>query len=142
LVLTGGVDDRPHAVGLRRRQRDADAALVALREARLAAYVGPGVAAVGRLVDGGTGAGAAETPRVAAHLERGRVERVRVARIEHEVDGAGVLIAVQHLLPALAAVLGAEHAAIGIRTPAVAERRHPRDVGIGRVHLQAADLTR
>ena len=63
LVGARGVDDRPHTVGSRRRQSDADAALVALRQAGLAAQIRPGVAAVGGLVDSGARARRCGSPR-------------------------------------------------------------------------------
>src|SRR6202012_5664355 len=57
-----------------------------------------------------------------------------------EVDGAGVLVLVEHLLPGPAAVTRAEYAALGVGAVGVAERRHEDHVRIPGVDQHAPDL--
>src|SRR6185295_8106845 len=71
--------------------------------------------------------------------ERG-VDRARVAGLEGEVDGAGVLVLEEHLLPMRAAVARPEDAALGVGTVGVAESGDVDEIGVRRVDEDAADL--
>src|SRR3989441_11976954 len=63
-----------------------------------------------------------------------------VVRIEADIDRAGLLVLVEDLAPGLAAVGGAEHAALGVGAEGMAEGRDENDIGILRVDDQRADL--
>src|SRR5262249_6575967 len=101
-------------------------------------------AAVGGLEEAaaGTVRRRVDEPRRTADGPERRVHRLRIRRIERQIDRADAVALVEHLLPRRAAVLRSIHAAIGMRTVDVAERRDEHDVRIPRVHDYAADLPR
>src|SRR5258707_13154103 len=68
-----------------------------------------------------------------------REDDVGIVGIEGKIDAAAVLIFIEHLAPALAAIGGAEDAALRVGTERMAQRGHKRDVGIFRIHNDAAD---
>src|SRR5262249_55876440 len=76
----------------------------------------------------------------APRLPQGGEEHARVARVEADVDGAGVGVLAEHLLPGLAAVGGAVDAALGVGAEGVAQDRGVGDVGVMRVDDELADL--
>src|SRR5437764_273171 len=78
------------------------------------------LAAVARLVQAATGPAAGESPGPPARLPQAGEENARVAGVEADVGGAGVVVLEQHALPALAAVAGAVDAALlaGTKGPA------------------------
>src|SRR5207302_918051 len=73
----------------------------------------PGVAAVGRAVQAAAGPAAGQLPGAAAGLPQGGEQHARVGRVEANLDGAGVGVLLEDLLPGLAAVGGAVDAARG-----------------------------
>ena len=85
-----------------------------------------------RPVDAAAGPAAVESPRLALALIRRRVQRLRILRVDHEVGRAGVVVDVQHLLPRAPAVGGLEDAALGVRSPQMADRRDVHDVRVRR----------
>src|ERR1700709_673516 len=89
----------------------------------------PVPAAVGRREEAAAGAvgGGRDVPGGAPGRPEGGVDHLGVAGLESEVDGAGVLVLVEDLLPALAAVARAEDAALGARAVGVPPRRHEAD---------------
>ena len=133
--LDHGVD----AVGVGLGDGHVDAAEDPCRQA-LALQFAPGEAAVGRAEQPAARPAAGEIPGLATHLPQGGVDDLRVVRVEGDVDGAGVLVAVEHLGPGLAAVGGAEHAAFGVGPEGVADGGDQHDVGIGRIDDDGADL--
>ena len=132
------LDEGPHARGLRGGDRHGALGDDALGEA-LRQFL-PRVATVDRLVDAAAGPAAVHRPRLAIDLPEGGVEDARVGRIHHEVRRAGLVVDEQHLLPALAAVKGAEDAAVRVRSPHMALRCHVDNVGVPRVDADAGDL--
>ena len=138
LGLDHGVDTP--AVG--RRDDDADAPQDPAREPRVSRDVSPGLAAVGRLPQRRLRPSARHAPRRALRLPDGRVERARVVRVHREVDRAGAGTLEQHVVPPGAAIAGPEDAALGIRTPRVSERGDVDQIGVVRVHADAADVAR
>ena len=68
------------------------------------------------------------------------VDGLGIARVEGEVHGAGALVLVEHFLPGLAAIGGAEDAALRIWTVGVAEHGDEEAVRIARVHEDGGDL--
>src|SRR5262249_28311889 len=125
---------------VRREDAEADAALVARGQS--VGEFGPGGAPVGGPEDAAAGSTAVEAPPFALTLIHRGVERVRIARIHREVDGAGVFVLIQDFVPRAAAVRGLEDAALGIRSPEMSGRRHVDDVGVAGVYDDAADVAR
>src|SRR3974390_1223978 len=96
----------------------------------MAGQLPPGEAAISRFVEPATRAAAVEDPRLAAHLPQRCVHNTGVLRVKRNVDGAGVLVLVEDLLPGLATVRGAEEAALGVGAPGVSECGNQYHVGI------------
>src|SRR5262249_17878642 len=68
------------------------------------------------------------------------VECLRVPRVERERDRAGVLVLVQHLLPATAAIRGPEHAALLVWAIRMSEDGHVDTVRILRINEHGTNL--
>ena len=107
-----------------------------------ALQLAPGDPAVGGAEQSAARAAAGEVPGLAAHLPQGGVDDLGVVRIEGDVDRAGVLVAIEHLGPALAAVSGAEHAPLAVRPEGVADGGDHDDVRISGVDDDRPGLTR
>ena len=135
-----GFDQREDHVAVAPVDGQPDPPLVALRQS--VGQLGPRVAAVGGAVDAAAGSAAVEAPGAPSALVRGREERARVRRVHDQVDGAGVVVDVQDLLPRVAAVGGAVDAPLRVGPPQVADRRHVSHVRIPRVDLNARDVVR
>jgi hypothetical protein len=101
-------------VGIAARDGDTDAAENSLGKTRVVGDFRPMRPAVGALVKPAARAAVIELPRGAIRLPHRGVEHLAVVRVHHQIDRAGLVIDVKHLLPALAAVGGLEHAAIGV----------------------------
>src|SRR5439155_1615044 len=82
--------------------------------------------------------GAEDIPGRAQNLPRRRVEHLWVRRVHGDVGSARLVVDEQHLLPCLAAVVRAEHAALGVWSIRMSNRRDVHDLGIGRMNLQTA----
>ena len=108
----------------------------------IARDLGPVVAAVGGLEEAAAGSAAREAPRRAVGVPDGGVQHLRVIGVERKIHGAGATVAEQYFLPGLAAIPGAEDAALGVGAVGVAERRNVDQVGIGGVHANARDRLR
>ena len=115
-----------------------DAAQVAIRQALVQSR--PRRAAVERAINAASGSAPVEAPRRAPALVHCREKRIRVARIHDQVDGAGVLIERQDMLPGLPAVRRLEHAPLGVRTPKPAYRGDIHDVRVSRMDADASDV--
>src|SRR5207253_2484945 len=92
-----------------------------LGEALVARDLRPAVTAVGGLEDPAARPTRDQLPGAPHRLPEPRVEDSWVDRIERQVDRPGAVVPIQHLVPSLAAVLGAEHAAGRIRAERVAQ---------------------
>ena len=136
-----GFDHRIDDLAVRRRNRDANAALGGSGEAAPGDF-GPGGAAVGTLPERGTRAAGGEKVRPAHPLPAGGPEDVGVHRVHRDVDEARLVGDELEARPALAAVDGLVEAAVGIGVPGRAQGGDPGDVGIGRVHDDPADVLR
>ena len=134
------VDDRVDTLRVARRHGNADTADPLRKTVR--AERRPGVAAVGRLVKRAAGPvrGRIDVPRRAPRLPHRRVDRLRVAGLERKVDRAGRVVVAEHALPRCAAVARAEHAAFGVRSVRMTERRDEHRVRIGGIDDDPADL--
>src|SRR5260370_38655248 len=100
----------------------------------------PGRAVVVRTVEAVLVAATVERPgRAVAFPHRGE-ENVRVPWIEYDVDAAGAVVEVENFLPGLAAVAGAEDAALGVSAVGMAESGDERDIGIRGRDDESADV--
>ena len=145
-VETGGARGDPRVNPLRIGRRDADPypAQAVSRGRKALGQRLPRRPAVGGLEEaaGRAGVRVVVLPGRLSRRPQHRVHRLRVRRIEREVDRAGVLVLVEHLLERDAAVGGAEHAALLVRSVRMAERRDEQARRILRVDDDRADLAR
>ena len=132
------LDQRIHVRGVARADAEGDPAVGAVGQALL--ELRPGHAAVGRAVDATPRPAADELPGVPLHLPHRREQHLGIPRLHDEIGAPGGVVHEQHLLPGLAAVAGAIHAAVGTRSPGVAYRRDEHDVGVRGVDDDARDL--
>ncbi len=132
------LDRRVEDVRLAPVHVDRDAPERALGDAALEAR--PRLAAVGRLEDAAAGPAAVHAAGRAPALIHRRVQDLAVGRVHHDVVGAGVVVALQHLLPGLAAVERPVHAALAAGAPQAAGGRHEHDVVVARVDGDAVDV--
>jgi hypothetical protein len=134
------VDHGPDAVGIAGRDGDADLA-DGVVGGQAAGEAGPGVAAVGGLIQAAAGhvGGGVDVPGRAARGPERDVKGARVVRIEADVDGAGVGAAIEDFGPVRAAVGGAVEAAVGAGDVDAAEGGDVDAVGIGGIDGDAAD---
>src|SRR5262249_11900666 len=79
---------------------------------------------------------------VAAHAVTGRIEDVRLLRVDCDVDEAGVLVEELDLLPGLAAVRGLVDTALLVRPPETSQGGNVDGVWVLRVNDDAADVVR
>src|SRR6185312_11448720 len=107
-----GLDDREDDIRVAGRDVDPDPAEHAARQAGVARDVRPMRAAVSALVQAAARPTVIQRPGCALRLPHRGIQDVRIARIHHEVDRAGLVIDEENLLPGLAAVSGLEDAAI------------------------------
>src|SRR5438105_11536031 len=94
----------------------------------------PGPAAIRRLVEAAAGPvrRRISVPRRAPRLPHRSIDDAWIARLEREVDRAGVLVPVERPGPVFAAVDRTEHAAFGIRSVRVAECGDEHDIRVAR----------
>ena len=137
-----GLDHRVDAPAVGGGDGDADPSEHAARQSGVPRDVGPRVAAVGRLPERRVRPAARHAPRGALRLPHRGEQHARVLRVDRQIDRARPLALEQHVLPRGAAVARAEDAALAVRAPRVAERRHVDEIGIARMHAHAADVAR
>ena len=75
-------------------------------------------------------------------MPHGRVKDPWIGLVQRDVDGAGGVVDEQRLRPRLAAVDGPVDATRPVRTEGVTDRGDVRDVGVGRMDADRADLLR
>src|SRR5262249_33651346 len=109
---------------------------------KAAAAARPVIAAVGGLVDAAFGGrpAADDRPPPALGAPGAGIELVRIAPVDRDRDGPGLLVAEQRLLPAPPTAPGPVDAAIRAPAERVAHRRDVGEVRILRVNLQLTDL--
>src|SRR5690606_2759904 len=134
-----GLDQRPDAAGLRTRGRHADLANHPFGQPLVARDLLPRVPAVGRAEQPALRPAAHQRVGSAMGLPDARVEDARVIRVHREIDRPGPLAAVEHLLPGLPTVGGAENATLLVRPEDVTECGDVDDVRVLRVDADAAD---
>ena len=136
-----GLDQGIDAVRVGRREGDRDAPEGAF--GHVLRHLLPGCAAVGGAIDARAGAAVHELPRVAPHLPHPGEEDLGVAGGHGELAGSRLVVHVQDLLPARAAVGRAEDPPVGVGRPDVTERRDEdvvRIVGIDHDVRNLADV--
>ncbi len=131
---------RPHALRIGRRDRDADSPQHPARHPRRPRNFIPCIAAVRALEQAAPRSAAIHAPRLAADLPEARIQHPRIARVHRQVHRARLVVALQNLLPGRAAVRRPVHAAHLVRPPQVPHRRHVDDVGILRVDPDRTDV--
>ena len=73
-------------------------------------------------------------------MPQGRVENTRIARIQREVRGAGVVVNLEHLLPGFATVAGAVDTALRVGRPDLPLHRHPGRIRVAGMYFNLGDL--
>src|SRR6185312_15054486 len=126
-----GLHDGVGALGITGGKGEANAAVGAGLEA--GGDPGPGVAAINRTVQAAAGAAVVKGPGVADDIPHAGEQHAGVVGFDGEVNGAGMIVDEERLLPGLAAVGGVEDTALGIGAEGMAENRHPDFVGVVRV---------
>src|SRR5205085_10012463 len=124
-----GFDDRPKALGIHPRNRHADDAYGSLRQTLGARDLFPGVAAVGAFPQSGARAAAFQAIGGAFHAPGGGIEDAWIIWVEDQVYRSDFVIDEKHILPACAAILAAEDAALLAGAEQVPQRRHIDQVG-------------
>ena len=134
------LDQRPDAVRVRRRDRNRG---LAEDPGRKAAFdLLPTVAAVLAAVDAAIFAPGDHRPGFPLGAPGAGVEDARVVRVQLDVHETGAVGEEEHLFPALAAIGGAEHPALLVRSEDVAERGGVGGVRILGMDGDGADLSR
>ena len=133
-----GIDQGIDHVGVVAIDVEPDAALVALGESL--GQLGPRAAAVHGAVDSAAWAAAIEAKGRAPALVHGGEQGVRVGRIHHQVDGPGVVVDVEDVLPGVTTILAAVHTTLWVGAPKLPDRRYIDDVVVDRVDDDAADV--
>ena len=148
-VVVGAVE--PAALGVHhgvdalrpaRRDREPDAARAGRKAA--AADLRPRPPAVRRFVQAAARPvrRRVDVPGRPARLPESRVHDAGIARLEREIDGAGVLVAVEHALPDPAPVGGEKDAALGVGAVGMAESRDQDPIRVAGVDQDSPDLLR
>ena len=139
-LVVGRLHEHPHAVGVgaghgNRRLADKSGGESALEPI-------PRVAAVRRTKHAGLLGAGDRGPRLALAPPRRGEDDAGVPRVDGEIHGARGVGNREDVVPALPAIRGAKHAALGVGSEGVAQGGDEGHVRIVRVNLDAADLTR
>ena len=135
-----GLDQRPDALGIDRRDADADDSQRRLRHAFVLGNFGPVLAAVGALPESRARSAAFEAIGRPLHSPKACVHDGGTGRVEGEIDRTHFLVDEEHLLPSRAAVGRAIDAALLVRAKEMPERRRINDVRILRMDAHASDM--
>ena len=129
--MVGRLHQRVNALAVTRRDRDihlADAPLrQAVREAR------PRFTRIARLPDSAARATAVHRPGGHLHFPRTGIKDTRVLLVHREARAPRLLIDEEHAAPTVAAVAGAEHTPLLLRTRHATDRADIHDVGVCRM---------
>ena len=80
-----------------------------------------------------------EEPGLAVEGPHGSKQLVGIARVHDHLGTTGGVVDGEHVVPRLATVPRAEHAALGVRTPGRAHRGHKNRLRVGRMNPDAVD---
>ena len=133
-----GFDEHPNDVRIDRR--DGDIALAHELIGQAIAEFLPGGAPIRGLVDAAFVRAGDDGPRLAFATPHRGVQRVGIARLELDVDGAGGVGDIEDALPCLGAVCGTVEATVVGGLERVADGSHEGNVGVGRMNADAADV--
>src|SRR5437867_2596512 len=100
----------------------------------------PSHAVVFRAIQTAAGSATREKPRLPSRLPERRKNNVRIVRVKHDVDAAGVFILAQNFRPCLAAVARAKNSALLIWSECVSERRDQNDISVSWIDNQRTNL--
>ena len=137
-----GFDNRPDAIRISRRNRDAHDSDRSARQARTARDFSPGIAAISRLEDLAPRTATLQSPRLAIYFPERCVDNVRIGWIDNQIAGAGFVAAEKNFLPGLAAIFRSKYAALFVRRPHMSLRRDVNDIRILRMDANARNLSR
>ena len=135
-----GLDDRPHAVGIRGGHGHAHLPHHPLGETPT--QLGPNVTPVGRLVDAALFRTRDQRPRLALPPPHPRIQNARVGHVHSQIGRAGQVVERQDMLPGIAAVARTEDPPLGVLAERVTEGGHIDQVVVARMHLDTPDLPR
>src|SRR5262249_19763137 len=138
-ALSKMLDQNIDEIGIPAIDIDGAAANVAV-SGQAARQPGPVRAAIERSVYAALGTSAVISEDGAAALVGGRVKNVGTFRVDRDVGHAGVIVDKKHFVPSGAAIGALEDAAVGIRSPEIAECRNVDHIGIRRMHDDPADV--
>ena len=130
-----GVDD----VRVGRAHRQAHPAELTARQALVLPEAVPIVPAVMGHVQAAALTAGGEEPRLAVEGPHGREQLVGIARVHDHLGTTRGVVDGEHVVPSLASVPRAEHAALGVRTPGRAHRGHEDRLRVGRMDPDAVD---
>src|SRR5262249_43226296 len=139
-TLIGGLDQRVHAIAVRRRDRDVDLAEGRPRHAAPFDLL-PRRAAVAGDVDAAARPARELGPRVHLDLPRAGDEHARILRVHRQPRAAGVLVDEQDAVPVRAGVGRAEDAALLLPAGPAPFGADEHRVGIRRMDDHARDAT-
>src|SRR5207302_6953167 len=122
-------DDGVDPIGVRARNRDADFSKNPLRQS-ISLETFPRHAIIFRAIQTAARSAARKKPRLPARLPEGREDNIRVMRIKHNVDAAGIFILAQNFRPCLAPVSRAKNSALLIWAECVRTRCDHNHVSI------------
>src|SRR5262245_46411894 len=135
------IDRGVYALGVAWREADADAAETLRGSWQALRQSPPRVAPVSGFVEPAVCSGkVAVLPGPLAMFPHACEKDLRIGGVELNLDRAGIRIYVEHFLPLLPAVGGAEHAALFIRPVRMSEARNEYEVGVGWMHDDSPDL--
>ena len=133
VVFDHGVD----TVGIAAGDGHADLADDSRGQAGIARDLSPVIARVGGFEEAATRSAAGQSPGGAIDVPDGGEKDVGVVRVQDQIDGARMVVAVEDFLPGGATVFGAEHAALGIAPVGMAQGGDIDDIGVGGMNADA-----
>ena len=116
-----GLDECPEAILSCARNSHTDLSQHASGQSFVVGDIGPGLPAVGRLVKTTALAAAIEGMGEASCAPESGVEHARIVGVQSDIVRADLLVKEQNVLPGLAAIAGAEDAALPIGAVSVSE---------------------
>src|SRR6185437_15689994 len=122
-----------------RRRSQANSSRGLLREAIF--QLGPCASAVHGAENAAAGPSVFQRPGIAAHTPQAGKQDHGIARIHHKGTHAGLVVYEENFLPGLAAISGAEDAALSVGGPGVPEYAYQHNIGITGIDDDIGDLS-
>ncbi len=133
------LDEGVHPVRVGPRHRHADPPHDSRGQAGVTGDLGPGLAAIGALEKTAPRPAARHLVFFAVGLPHRRVHHVGVVAVDRDVDGRGLVVAVEHLAPGLAAIGTLEDTPLRVRHAVLPERGDENDFGVAGVDPDLGD---